>query len=93
MILDFLRGNEQTILNGIRNRDWDRFDISCLLDEVSFYQIGPLVDAVLDRLRKMDGSTDPPSVSVSESIPEEVDYAIQEDFETMMMTIGTALFG
>lgn len=50
LILNFLRGNEETVLDRINRAEWIEFDLRDLLDEVTFYSIEPLIEAVKERL-------------------------------------------
>lgn len=50
LILNFLRGNEKTVLEDIGNEPWTRRDLLNLKDEVTFYRVESLRVAVNKRL-------------------------------------------
>ena len=53
LILNFLRGNEEIELEDIRKEPWTSRDLRRLRDEVQFYGIEPLIEAVNGRLVAM----------------------------------------
>lgn len=53
LILNYLRGNEDTALDDIREEPWSRRDLRKLKDEVKFYGVESLINAVEERLASM----------------------------------------